>query len=218
MSDEHDEEDRITPTSESQWQREALRLQALAKERGRENRALKEQLAAITSERDEFAEAIDELREERDTLKAGADELQGKLRGHSYKAKFAELAKAAGVDPDFADDLFELAKLDTSADEPDAKAIGSRLEELKQAKPRYFLKAEAEEEGGKQGEQQPAAKDGLRLGNLPEGTSTGGRQAPPGNRGSALVVKRSQLSDPNWAIQNSAAVQAAYLAGDLTVN
>jgi hypothetical protein len=171
---------------------------------------------------------LEQLRTEVADLKKGGGpdkikELEGKLREVKHRAKFDELAKAAGVKPKALDDLWEKSGYKAEGDAPDEAAITAAID--KQRAERDYL-FDAPAEGGQQGQEQgqgqqqqqqqqhgydpfnPAPKPG-------PGRGQGGqKQANPG----AFQATQEQIRDPAWCFANAAKLQqVAKEVGGMTV-
>ena len=91
------EESIITPTPESPMPAETTALDVLQ----RQVESLTAQISTLTSERDEYRDAVTDLAAERDSLKTAPEasariaELEASIRDRNHFDKFAELAKGA---------------------------------------------------------------------------------------------------------------------------
>ena len=90
-------EEIIPPTPESPMPAETTALEILE----RQVKDLTAQLQTLTSQRDEYRDALTEVSSERDSLKTAPEaasriaELEASIRDRSHFDKFAELAKSA---------------------------------------------------------------------------------------------------------------------------
>jgi hypothetical protein len=147
------------------------------------------------SERDELKKspAPEDVVKERDALK-------GQIRSGKHRAAFDAAAKAAKVRPEALDDLWELSKLDTSADEPDAKAIEAAIGDKVKARP-YLLDGAGD-----------AVKEAAKA---PLNPGPGSQRGARGDVG-GMTVSRSQLCDGEWMQKNQDQMQEAIAAGLVT--
>lgn len=108
----------------------------------RQVEALTAQLQTLTSERDEFRDALSEITEERDTLKAKAAEpdaqaariaeLEASIRDRNHFDKFTELAKGAKAKEAALKHLWQVSGYKAEADEPDEHVLGKLIADLRQ--------------------------------------------------------------------------------------
>ena len=103
---------------------EAARLSALAKDRGKRGKAALVELEALRTQHADLAKKYAEI--------------STRYREVTHKSEFAKAAKEAGVDPDYADDLWSLSGYSPVGDDPDPKAISAAIGSLKERRPRYF--------------------------------------------------------------------------------
>jgi hypothetical protein len=106
-----------------------------------------EKMARLKARLRSEAKARADAEKERDDLKARPsaedtrtelEKLRAERRADRHRAAFDRAAKAKKVRVDALDDLWELSKLDTSADEPDDAAITAAIGEKTKARP-YLL-------------------------------------------------------------------------------
>ena len=152
-------------------------------------------------------------------------ELEGKVRSRSHRDQFDKLAKELRIKPEFAEDIFDLAKFDMSKDEPDAKAMGKHLKdwlEAKESRKNYL--------DGIRGRRRPGRRPGpgqrpldcsprradpkprLRVDDSGEGT--GGRGGN-GQGGGRFRYSSTDLSNPEWMARNGKAYAQAAQEGRL---
>lgn len=151
-------------------------------------------------------DALNEAIEERDKLRADGEkhsgrvkELEGKVRGRSYRDAYDKARKELRIKDEFADDVFKLADLKMDADEPDEGAIRKTLEAFVKDR-RHYLDTE-----------ERPAKKALSAG---EGASRGqsGRPGEPEFR-----VTNAQLKDAGWMRDNQGKMLEAKRAGLLVL-
>jgi len=103
----------------------------------RQVEALTAQLQTLTSERDEYRDALTEVSDERDKLKTSPEaatqiaDLQAKIRDRNHFDKFSELAKGEKAREGAVKHLWKLAEYKAEADEPDEVALKGVLKKLK---------------------------------------------------------------------------------------
>src|SRR5271157_1166945 len=105
--------------------------------------SLTAQLQTLTSERDEWRDAHETIKAERDTLQskvaspdaqaARIAELEGSIRDRNHFDKFTELAKGAKAKEAALKHLWKVSGYKAEADEPDAKVLGKLVEDLKKS-------------------------------------------------------------------------------------
>jgi len=102
--------------------------------------SLTSQLQKLTSERDEYRDALSEVASERDTLKTAPDasariaELEASIRDRNHFDKFAELAQASKAKAKALRQLWRDAKdrgYEAAGDQPDEKALQTVVARLK---------------------------------------------------------------------------------------
>ena len=99
--------------------------------------SLTAQLQTLTSERDEYRDALTEVASERDGLKAKPDaatrisELEASLRDRAHFDKFAELAKGAKAKDAALKHLWRVSGYKAEADDIDDQALRSLVARLK---------------------------------------------------------------------------------------
>lgn len=109
------------------WKAECARLSILAKNRGKGAKGANEELAALRKQHADLVEQHAKISQ--------------RYREVTHKSEFARAAKEAGVDPDYADDLWALSGYSPTGDDPDPKAISAAIASLKERRPRYFQPA-----------------------------------------------------------------------------
>ena len=169
-----------------------------------ENGTLKEQLGTF--------EGID-LKEHAKAAKR-LQELEAKVRTRNHRDAFDALAKKLRIDDDFKDDVFDLAKLTSDKDEPDAKVMESTLKEwldARESRKKYLLPEETEEATGAQpetkGKEGPPAKPKLAV-NEDEG------RGGPTTGSKKIRYREGDLSNPEWMRVNGVAYAKAVQSGD----
>jgi len=99
--------------------------------------SLTAQLQTLTSERDEYRDALSEVASERDSLRTAPDaaariaELEGSIRERNHKDAFTKLAKGAKAKEAAIDHLWKVSGYKAEADEIDEKALTRLVADLK---------------------------------------------------------------------------------------
>jgi hypothetical protein len=173
-------------------------------------------VARLASQRSKFRAAAKSLTTERDALRAeiaklkgelletaktgGAAriaELEGQLRAQGHRAKFDELARAAGVKPNALDDLWEKSGYKAEGDQPDDAKIKAAIADQR-TKRDYLFNAATEPAEGLEGlegvDTPPEPKPG-------PGRGQGGTQRAAGGQ---FQASDAQLRDPAWCFANAA--------------
>ena len=133
--------------------------------------------------------------------------LKGELRAVKHRTAFDRAARAAKVPDAHLDDLWELSKLDTSADAPDDAAITKVLDEQKTKRPIYF--ADAQSTSSITAETVEAAAK-------PAPGSGRGQPLPAGQQ-AFFQVRSKDLNDPKWRIANDAKLHKAFEDGNVRI-
>jgi hypothetical protein len=161
------------------------------------------------SEHEAVLDALNASDEEIKTLKGKLDaaekdsgksskrlaELEAKVRGRAHRDAWDRISADLKVNPDFKDDVFELAKWESDSDEPDEKAMRKHFAAFLESKPRY-VKADDE----------PAPK--ARLKTDDEG---GGQRAATTGK---FRYRSSDLANSDWMFRNGDAFSKAMINGD----
>jgi hypothetical protein len=162
----------------------------------------------LVAERDADKKKVEELQKQIDDLKkAGGPEEVAKLkqtiRETSHRAKFDELAKAAGAKDKALNDLWEKSGYKAEGDAPDEAKIKTAIE-AQRAERDYAFNAQGD---GQQQEQlhgfDPFATEPARPG---PGRGQGGAAQ---NQAGVFGISQQQLRDPAWCFANQAAIAKA---------
>jgi chromosome segregation ATPase len=172
----------------------------------RQVESLTAQLQSLTSERNEYRDALTEISEERDTLKtkvaapdaqaARIAELEASIRDRNHFDKFTELAKGAKAKEAALKHLWQVSGYKAEADEPDEKALGKLVAELRQ-KADYAFDPEdngtitAAREGAK-------ARSGLELRETP--APAGGGRSNRNMGGDGTIITAEMRADPKFML------------------
>lgn len=162
----------------------------------------------LTEERDAERAKVAELQKQIDDLKkVGPEEianLKAQIAEVKHRAKFDDVAKAAGVHEKGLQDLWEKSGYKPEGDAPDEAKIKAAIETQKTERPFLFTL-----NGQQQTTEQPQLLPG-------PGRGQGG--TAPNNTG-PFGISQQQLRDPNWCMQNQAAIaKAAKAASTLPVS
>ena len=128
------EESITTPTPESPMPAETTALTVLE----RQVEALTAQISTLTSERDEYRNAVTDVASERDALKTAPEasariaELEASIRDRTHFDKFAELAKGAKAKEAALKHLWQVSGYKAEADDIDEKGLQTLVAKLKQ--------------------------------------------------------------------------------------
>lgn len=219
MSDE-------TPTPESTMSSETTALDILQKQ----VESLTAQLQTLTSERDEYRDALSEVSNERDTLKTSPDaasriaELEASIHDRNHFDKFAELAKGAKAKDKALRQLWRDAKdrgYKPESDDVDDKALQAAVAQLK-SEVDYAFDPEPTDTTGPRGAGSAAqeaarvtsrTKYGLDVGSAAE-PAGGGRQER--NKGAdGTIVTQEMRADPKFMLdpKNRELIRDAAIGG-----
>ena len=174
--------------------------------------SLKDALAELkdsNKERKEFADALTETAAERDAIQAAvggdqdkltaaekrAAELEAKIRERAHYDKFAELAKEAKAKPGALKHLWEVSKYEAKDDEPDAKALGKMVAELRKSADYAFSPEVTPEEqaatdaNARRAVAWSGAKYGIVPGQTPEPAGAGRSARNSGGDGTLITAE-----------------------------
>ncbi len=170
------------------------------------------QLQTLTSERDEYRDALTEISNERDTLKAQVQDpgdvakenaaLKQRIRDRTAYDKFAELAKKAGARDSATKHLWKLAEYQADKDEPDEHKLAELLDGLK-AEADYAFEPAGTDPGPQQGWAAKAAeiakaRSGLELRTTP--APAGGGRSARNQGGDGTIVTAEMRADPKFML------------------
>ncbi len=168
---------------------------------------LTSQLQTLTSERDEYRDALDEISKERDKLKAQVQDpgdvakenaaLKQKIRDRTAYDKFAELAKQAGAKEAATKHLWKLAEYQADKDEPDEHKLAELLDGLKAEADYAFEPAETDPAAAKAAEI-AKARSGLELRSTP--APAGGGRSARNQGGDGTIVTAEMRADPKFML------------------
>ena len=183
---------------------------------------LTSQLQALTSERDEYRDALDEISKERDRLKAQVQDpgdvakenaaLKQQIRDRTAYDKFAELAKQAGAKEAATKHLWKLAEYQADKDEPDEHKLAELLDGLKAEADYAFEPAETDPAAAKAAEI-AKARSGLELRSTP--APAGGGRSARNQGGDGTIVTAEMRADPKFMLnpKNKELIAAAAREG-----
>lgn len=187
----------------------------------RQVESLTAQLHKLTSERDEYREALTEVNEERDSLKsqvaepdaqaARIAELEAAIRNRQHYDKFAELAKGAKAKEAALKHLWQVSGYKAEADEIDEKAIGKLVERLRQEAD-YAFDTDGDSTVSPAREA-VKARSGLEFRNTPE--PAGGGRSNRNMGGDGTIVTAEMRADPKFMLnpRNKELIAAAAKEG-----
>jgi hypothetical protein len=181
---------------------------------GAQKQKWKAQAKKLVAERDALKAQLEEANKSGGAAKIA--ELEGKLREVKHRARFDELAKAAGAkDGKALDDLWEKSGYKAEGEAPDPAKINAAIEAQKAE--RDYLFAPAGQEQGQQGQQPQEGFNPLREAPKPgPGRGQGGHG---GREAGAFQATQEQLRDPAWCFANQAKLaEVAKRVGGLPVN
>ena len=193
------------------------RLNAEAAQRRQKARALRGERDTLARERDELRAQLEALAAERDgfrqrleaepsALEQENQRLRSELRIRDHKEVFQRMATRASVRPEAVEDLWRLSGYQPEADRPDEAQLQGLVESAREGRPYLFQPPPAD--AGKSDRPAPAPTrppgPGLSRG-VPDPTSGG------------LVVRQSQLRDPQWMRFHQPLIAEASQKGQLTI-
>ena len=166
--------------------------------------SLTAQLQTLTSERDEYRDALTEVSTERDSLRTAPDaahriaELEASIRDRTHFDKFAELAKAAKAKDAALKHLWQVSGYKAEADDIDEKALQGLVARLKTEADYAF---DPEDEPRYQGRQRDLA-DQVRhrsTGSTSRSPAGGGRSIR-NQGGDGTIVTQEMRADPKFML------------------
>ena len=173
--------------------------------------SLTAQLQKLTSERNEYRDALTEISEERDSLKskvaapdaqaARIAELEGTIRDRQHYDKFAELARGAKAKEAALKHLWQVSGYKAEADEIDEKALQSLVAKLKTEADYAFDPEESSTTSAAKDAARVASrtKYGLETGAAPE-PAGGGRSTERNKGGDGTIVTAEMRADPKFML------------------
>lgn len=211
----------VTSTPETNAVAETTALEILQ----RQVESLTAQLQKLTSERDEYREALTSAGEERDSLKtkilapdaqaARIAELEAAIRDRRHYDKFAELAKGAKAKEAAVKHLWQVSGYKAEADEIDEKAIGKLVERLRHEADYAFDTDDHDDGDSTVGAAREAvkARSGLEFRNTPE--PAGGGRSNRNMGGDGTIITAEMRADPKFMLnpRNKELIAAAAKEG-----
>jgi len=188
------------------------------------------QLQTLTSERDEYRDALSEVSDHRDKLKAQVQDpgdiakenaaLKQKIRDRTAYDKFAELAKKAGAKEGATKHLWKLAEYQADKDEPDEHKLAELLDGLKAEADYAFEPAETEppnmREAREAAERQTREWSGKKHGlPAPGEAPPGGGRSARNQGGDGTIITAEMRADPKFMLdpKNKELITAAAKEG-----
>jgi hypothetical protein len=210
MSDE-------TPTPEELVPAETTALTVLE----RQVEALTAQISTLTSERDEYRNAVKDLADERDSLKTEPEaasriaELEALIRDRNHFDAFNKMARDAKAKDGAIKHLWQVSGYKAEVDEIDEKALQSLVSQLKQDADYAF---DPEESGTTTAAREAArptsrTKYGLDIGNAAE--PAGGGRASRNQGADGTIVTQEMRADPKFMLdpKNRELIRDAAIGG-----
>ena len=183
--------------------------------------SLTKQLQTLTSERDEYRDALADVAAERDTLKSAPDasariaELEGTIRDRTHYDKFAELAKGAKAKEAALKHLWQVSGYKAEADEIDEHALRSLVTELKREAAYAFDEDEsANVQAARDAARPPTSRTKYGLELRGEEAAGGGRRER--NQGAdGTIVTQEMRANPKFMLnpKNRELIKDAALGG-----
>jgi len=190
----------------------------------RQVETLTAQLQALTSERDEYRSAVNDLAAERDSLKTAPDaasriaELEASIRDRNHFDKFAELAKRAKAKDKAIKQLWRDAKdlgYKAELDDVDDKALESVVAQLKSEvdyafDPELSSNTTAAQEAARATSR---TKYGLDIGSA--GEPAGGGRASRNQGADGTIITQEMRADPKFMLdpKNKEIIRDAAVGG-----
>ena len=187
----------------------------------RQVETLTAQLQTLTSERDEYRDALTEVVAERDSLKTAPDaasriaELEASIRNRTHFDRFAELAKGAKAKDAALKHLWQVSGYKAEADDIDEKALQSLVAKLKSEADYTF---DPEPSDTTKAAQEAArstsrTKYGLDIGSANE--PAGGGRASRNQGADGTIVTQEMRADPKFMLdpKNRELIRDAALGG-----
>jgi len=169
-------------------------------------RQLTKQISTLTSERDEYRDAVAEVATERDALKGQPDqatriaELEGAIRDRTHFDKFAELAKGQKAKDAALKHLWQVSGYKAEADEIDEIGLKALVAELKKNAGYAFDEDESSHVQDVREAARPSnsrTKYGLEL--RGEAAAGGGRSGR-NEGGDGTIVTQEMRADPKFML------------------
>ena len=195
----------------------------------RQVEALTAQISTLTSERDEYRDALTEVAAERDSLKTAPDaatriaELEGTIRDRSHFDRFAELAKGAKAKDAALKHLWQVSGYKAEADDIDEKALQTLVAKLKSEAdyafdPEPSSNTTAAQEAARANEGSgnrttSRTKYGLDIGSA--GEPAGGGRASRNQGADGTIVTQEMRADPRFMLdpKNRELIRDAAIGG-----
>jgi hypothetical protein len=211
------EESTPTPTPEVPVSAEKSALDVMTEQ----VHTLSKQVLTLTSERDEFRDALTEVAAERDTLKTAPDasariaELEGTIRDRTHFDKFAELAKGAKAKDAALKHLWQVSGYKAEADDIDERALQTLVAKLKQDADYAFDPEPSSNVTAAQEAARPTSrtKYGLDIGSAAE--PAGGGRASRNQGADGTIVTQEMRADPKFMLdpKNRELIRDAAIGG-----
>lgn len=167
----------------------------------RERDQVKQQLAAVTTERNDFKQRLDAAPSE---LATENERLKGEIRTRDHRTVFNKVAAEMNIRPEALNDLWNLSGYKAETDQPDEgrikTMIGAAVTE------RSYLVVEPADAGTGTQPAKPAPQNG-----------PGGQRGAPSQDAGGMTVRTSQMRSAVWMEKNQAKVAEMAEKGLLTI-
>jgi hypothetical protein len=187
----------------------------------RQVEALTAQISTLTSERDEYRDALTDVASERDSLKTAPDaasriaELEASIRDRTHFDKFAELAKGAKAKDAALKHLWQVSGYKAEADDIDERALQTLVAKLKQDADYAFDPEPSSNTTAAQEAARPTSrtKYGLDIGSA--GEPAGGGRASRNQGADGTIVTQEMRADPKFMLdpRNKELIRDAAIGG-----
>jgi hypothetical protein len=152
-----------------------------------ENATLKTQVTTLTTENTDLKTKADS-----DTNRKRVAELEGEIRTGKHRAKFDQLVKDAGGNPEAADDIYAWSGYKADSDTIDEAAMKTAIDGVKAKKPFAFGAAAAAQNNG----------NGAPAADPPKPGPAGGRGGNQPAHVPPAIDEYRALNDPAYAMAN----------------
>jgi hypothetical protein len=168
------------------------------------------QLQKLTSERDEYRDALSTISEERDALKSQVSapdaqaariaELEASIRDRNHYDKFTELAKGAKAKDAALKHLWKLAEFHPEADEIDEKALSDLVAKLKQEADYAFDSPENSTTTAAREAARPTSRTKYGLNIDTSNEPAGGGRGKRNQGGDGTIITAEMRGDPRFML------------------
>lgn len=177
-----------------------------------EYEALASQIATLEAALDEALEQNAAFEEKASKLETVNKDLTGKVRGRAWKDAAEKIFDELKVKKEIRGDLYDLARIEADADEPDTKKLKQLLADHVEKRKGWAVEADETAEGSETKPDGTEAKAAAKRLDPDEEGGRGGRVRSAEGR---LKIKKSDIRDPEWMRVNQNAYAQALAAGTL---